>query len=342
MVLVLAAERRHDRGDRRAPRSASSSIPLSASRPAIRSAISSPVAPATVRKRQCSISSSPRKAPRWVWVLPTSTASSMAPIMAGIGLRRVDAKLYVIPGSHPSRTATAMLELKGIPYKRVDLMPVISKGALRAAGFPGITVPALKIDGRKVQGSREIARELDRTTPEPPLFPADPAASGRGRAGRGMGRRGPAGDRAPGALERAAARPRAARLLLRGRAARGPDRARGEDRPAAGRALGALQRGHRRERPRRPRGAARDARSGSTTGSPRACSAASEPNAADLQIATSVRLLMTLQDLREPIAARPAGELAMRVAPDYPGDAPPILPPAWLEPLRAAPATSSA
>ena len=29
-----------------------------------------------------------------------------------------------------------MLELKGIAYKRVDLMPVISKGVLRPAAFP--------------------------------------------------------------------------------------------------------------------------------------------------------------------------------------------------------------
>ena len=67
-----------------------------------------------------------------------------------------------------------MLERKGIAYKRTDLLPVISKGALRAVGFPGVTVPALKIDGAKVQGSRQIARELERLRPEPPLFPADP------------------------------------------------------------------------------------------------------------------------------------------------------------------------
>src|SRR5436190_1557931 len=66
-----------------------------------------------------------------------------------------------------------MLERKGIAYKRTDLLPVISKGALRAVGFPGQTVPALKIDGVKVQGSRQIARELERLRPEPPLFPAD-------------------------------------------------------------------------------------------------------------------------------------------------------------------------
>ena len=85
-----------------------------------------------------------------------------------------EAKLYVIPGSHPSRTAMLMLERKGIPYKRVDLMPVVSKGVLKAQRFPEVTVPALKIDGRRVQRSTEIGRELDRIQPEPALYPADP------------------------------------------------------------------------------------------------------------------------------------------------------------------------
>lgn len=53
-----------------------------------------------------------------------------------------EAKLYVIPGSHPSRTAMLMLDRKGIPYKRVDLMPVISKGILKTQRFSGNTVPA--------------------------------------------------------------------------------------------------------------------------------------------------------------------------------------------------------
>jgi arsenate reductase-like glutaredoxin family protein len=47
-----------------------------------------------------------------------------------------DAKLYVIPASHPSRSAMLMFDRKGIPYQRVDLMPVISKGVLRAQRFP--------------------------------------------------------------------------------------------------------------------------------------------------------------------------------------------------------------
>src|ERR1700753_1142755 len=85
-------------------------------------------------------------------------------------------RLYVIPGSHPAITARLMLDFKGIEYKRTDLMPVVAKGALRAVGFPRTTVPALKIGGEKIQGSREIARALDRIQPDPPLFPADPDA----------------------------------------------------------------------------------------------------------------------------------------------------------------------
>ena len=45
---------------------------------------------------------------------------------------------------------------------------------MRLLGFPGNRVPALKIDGRKVQGSRDVSRELDALQPDPPLFPADP------------------------------------------------------------------------------------------------------------------------------------------------------------------------
>src|SRR5215210_6994936 len=72
--------------------------------------------------------------------------------------------------------ARLMLERKGIPYKRVDLVSAASHGLLRGFGFKGGTVPALKLDGgRRVQGSREISRELDIVKPEPPLFPADAA-----------------------------------------------------------------------------------------------------------------------------------------------------------------------
>jgi hypothetical protein len=49
---------------------------------------------------------------------------------------------------------------------------------------------------------------------------------------------------------------------------------------------------------------------------------------------------MTLDDLRSPIAERPAGELAVRAIPEFPGRAPPVLPPVWLERVRDAQAAA--
>nr|MDQ3572358.1 glutathione S-transferase N-terminal domain-containing protein [Actinomycetota bacterium] len=86
------------------------------------------------------------------------------------------ATLFVIPGSHPAMAAQRMLEHKRIPFKRVDLLPVVSRGVLKVMGYPGVTVPSLRIDGRKITGSRQISRALDEIEPEPPLFPDDRAA----------------------------------------------------------------------------------------------------------------------------------------------------------------------
>jgi glutathione S-transferase len=58
------------------------------------------------------------------------------------------------------------------------------------------------------------------------------------------------------------------------------------------------------------------------------------PNAADYQIAPSIRLMMTMDDLRPAIENRPAGKMAMRILPDFPGHLPPVLPAEWLKPLR--------
>jgi glutathione S-transferase len=112
-----------------------------------------------------------------------------------------EATLYVIPGSHPCRTGMLMLEHKGIPYRRVDLIAGLQPWIVRLLGFPGGarrthtlgegrhrnlaaadrmgTVPALRYDGRKVQTNREISRFLDQVKPDPPLFPRD---SGHRRA----------------------------------------------------------------------------------------------------------------------------------------------------------------
>jgi glutathione S-transferase len=53
-------------------------------------------------------------------------------------------------------------------------------------------------------------------------------------------------------------------------------------------------------------------------------------NAADYQIATSVRSLLVFEDLRESIDRRPAGRLAREVVPDFPGRVRPAFPRDWL------------
>jgi glutathione S-transferase len=59
------------------------------------------------------------------------------------------------------------------------------------------------------------------------------------------------------------------------------------------------------------------------------------PNAADLQIAPSLRLAMSLDDLRPAIEGRPAGRLATRIVEHFPGRTPKVLPPEWLKPITA-------
>src|SRR3954454_727382 len=84
------------------------------------------------------------------------------------------AKLYVAPASHPSATAAAALDVKGIPYERVELVPSMHK-VLQRRRFGTSTVPGLVFeDGTKVVGSRAILRALEERAPEPSLLPADP------------------------------------------------------------------------------------------------------------------------------------------------------------------------
>ena len=253
----------------------------------------------------------------------------------------LEAKLYVIPGSHPAMAARCMLELKGIPYKRVDLMPVISRGALKALRFPSNTVPSLVIEGRKLTGSRDIARELDRLRPEPPLFPSDPdervAVEEAERWGESVLQ--PAVRRIFwNALQRdraaLASYAEGARLVVPiGLAVRtaapivaAEKRMNGADDEAVRADLGALPGWLQRIDDWIAEGVL----------------GAEPPNAADLQIAASLRLAMTLDDLRPAIESRPAGQMTLRAIPDFPGHAPPVLPPAWIEPLaQSEPARST-
>src|SRR5215218_1067039 len=243
------------------------------------------------------------------------------------------ARLYVIPASHPSIAVELMLKHKGIDYKRTDLLPVISKGVLRAAGFPGVTVPALKVDGDKVQGSRPIARELDRLQPEPPLLPADPAQRAAVEEAERFGDEelqhpvrqilwwGMKKDHAPlrsysegariGMPIGLAMKTAAPVVALSARFNEASDE-------NARQALAALP-------------ALLDkvdalCEAGTINGP--------QLNAADFQIAPSIGLAMTLDDLRPAIENHPAGALGKRLVPNCGGKMPPVLPAEWLELLR--------
>ena len=243
-------------------------------------------------------------------------------------------RLFTLPASHPCWAARLMLDRKGIAYSRTDLMPVIARPVLRAAGFPGVTVPAMLVDGRRVQTTRAIALELDRLVPDPPLFPLEPtdraAADEAERWGDevlqpvprrliwNMMRR----DHSPARsyLEDArlglpvplAAAGIAPIALLAARANEATD----ENVLADLRALPGML----------------DHVDGLIAAG---VIGGEQPNVADFQIATSIAILLTLDDLRPAIAGRPAEALAGRLLPDYPGHAPPVLPVEWLEPLSS-------
>jgi glutathione S-transferase len=86
----------------------------------------------------------------------------------------VATRLYVMPISNAAAAGAAMMAHKRIPHRLVRLMPGLHPLLVRFAGFEDFTVPALELEGHKLQGSRRIARFLDEVRPEPPLFPAEP------------------------------------------------------------------------------------------------------------------------------------------------------------------------
>jgi glutathione S-transferase len=81
-------------------------------------------------------------------------------------------KLYVLTGSHPCAAVEVALGMKSIPYSRVDLLPMVQM-AVGPLLYGGVTVPGVRADGEKMVGSRHIMRRLDEMVSEPPLLPAD-------------------------------------------------------------------------------------------------------------------------------------------------------------------------
>jgi glutathione S-transferase len=82
------------------------------------------------------------------------------------------AVLYALPASHPCAVVERAMQLKRIPYRRVELIPVAHKLPQRAR-FGAGTVPGVAFeDGARAIGSRPILRALEQRVAEPALLPA--------------------------------------------------------------------------------------------------------------------------------------------------------------------------
>ena len=225
--------------------------------------------------------------------------------------------LHALPPSHPCRTAVAALEHKGLQFERVDLAAGEHNNRMQEIYGPGrTTVPGLLIDEEPVHGSVAILRRLEELQPEPALYPEPLADRVREAEEWGDGELQDLGRRLPwGALRW---RPEASGTYGGG----GPLDPKGVD--FALRFLHAAWGYHQITAER----LAEDLQ-----GLPALLDQADayatdgviggeEPTAADLQIGATIRVLLTIGDLKPLIEGRPVGDVAVRWFPDYAGDIP--------------------
>jgi glutathione S-transferase len=228
------------------------------------------------------------------------------------------AKLYAIHGSHPCRAVARAMRMKGIDYKIVEIVPP-AQVIVQPLVFRKRTVPGVKFEnGEKVAGSREIMRRLDQMRPDPPLFPPGIEEAERW-----------------GAEEFQSRTRRIFWTALKHSQDSIPSFQEGARLPALPKpVIKVLAPGisfieQRLLNKATDEIGTRDARElvqdldridawladGTLGGDP--------PNAADLQIATSLRLLMALDDVAQVADARPCGQWARRLFPDQAGHVPP-------------------
>jgi glutathione S-transferase len=82
--------------------------------------------------------------------------------------------LHAVPPSHPCMTVAGALEHKGLAYERVDFSPGEHVERMQEIyGEGNSTVPGLLIDDEPVHGSRAILARLEQIAPDPVLYPSD-------------------------------------------------------------------------------------------------------------------------------------------------------------------------
>ena len=80
--------------------------------------------------------------------------------------------LHVLPPSHPCRTAERALELKGLAFEKVELVPGAHIEEMTKI-YGARTVPGMLLDGEPVHGSRAILARLEELVPDPPLYTSE-------------------------------------------------------------------------------------------------------------------------------------------------------------------------
>lgn len=234
--------------------------------------------------------------------------------------------LHVLPPSHPSKTAEEAIKFKGLEYEKVVLNPGEHNAAMEEIyGEGNRTVPGLVVDGEPVHGSLAILARLEEIAPDPPLYP-EPIADQVREAERWgdeefqqLGR-----DLGWGALH---FRPESMGKMAGGdeldpagtdfaiRYVRASWKYHGITAVRLAEDLAGL--------PAKLDHIDQLAADGIVGGE--------RPTAADLQIGSTIRVLLILGDLRPLLVGRPCAELGMRWFPDYPGDVPAgAFPAAWV------------
>jgi glutathione S-transferase len=237
------------------------------------------------------------------------------------------AKLVGVVGSHPVITAELMLRYKGVEFTRFDLPNMTHKVILPLMRYRGSTVPVMKFEGRRVSGTMRIARALEQLVPEPPLFPESD------RVGIEAAEAWADSELQDGV-----------RQLARYTTGKDPEAmASFIDGPLLGVPAHVVRKAVPVMRP----GVTLQMRTSEETA--RRCLDAlpaqldrvdalladgviggARPNAADFQVAPSVRLMLCFDQLREHIDARPAGRHARALVPEYRGRFRAVLPAPWL------------
>lgn len=233
-----------------------------------------------------------------------------------------------------------MLVFKRLAYRYVELLAGGHPPMLWASGFRGATVPAIRLpDGRRVQGSLAIAQALEQLAPSPSLYPAQPAAraavTDAERWGEAVlqpiprrlirwGLRQHLGQRQWFAqVASPLPAPRLAGMLLTPIA------------PGFARIAGANDAQVSRDLDRLP-----ELLDDVDRLIAQAVIGGDQLNAADFQIAPSVRMLLAMTDIARLVADRPAATLARRVVAAYPV-IPAALPADWIPASPSAERTSN-